>query len=73
MKGMDQLLEALKNRPESVMVCYTKCWSCQFGEHDKTCHTWADDEDVAHALSTGQPDPSSQRCGCCCQKKLDKP
>jgi hypothetical protein len=51
-----------------IVVCYTKCWSCQFGEHTKAWHTWADEEDVAHAKATGQADPTQQRCGCYCQK-----
>lgn len=51
-----------------AIVCYAKCWPCQFGQHfDPTMwHTWADGEDVQHARNTGQPDPSKSRCGCWC-------
>ena len=65
---IDQITELLSKRDTSVLVCYTKCWSCQFGEHASEWHTWADGDDVAHALATGQADPSSQKCGCYCQK-----
>lgn len=65
---IEALMEALRTRPQTIMVCYSKCWSCQFNEHDAGWHTWADGDDVAHALSTGQQDPSRQRCGCYCQK-----
>lgn len=51
-----------------ALVCYSKCWSCNFGEHfdPPQWHTWADDEDVECARDAGQPDPTSQRCGCWC-------
>jgi hypothetical protein len=65
---MELLKDALANRPQDIIVCYSKCWPCNFGDHDKAWHTWVDDEDVAHALSIGRPNPSSQRCGCYCQK-----
>jgi hypothetical protein len=55
------------------MICYSKCWSCMFNEHAKGWHTWADGDDVAHALSIGRPDPSDQRCGCYCQREAVKP
>src|SRR5574343_358091 len=29
-------------------------------------HTWAGAGDIAHAATTGQPDPSTSRCGCPC-------
>jgi hypothetical protein len=64
-----KVLEVLKNQPASVMVCYSKCWGCMFNDHDPKWHTWADGDDVAHALSIGRPDPSSQRCGCYCQRE----
>jgi hypothetical protein len=64
-----KLMDVLKNRPQSIMVCYTKCWSCQFGEHASEWHTWADADDIQHAASTGQADPSSGRCGCYCQRE----
>ncbi|WP_280357118.1 hypothetical protein [Nocardia otitidiscaviarum] len=51
-----------------AIVCYAKCWPCQFGEHQNPprWHTWADDDDIAHAKATGQPDPTTSRCGCHC-------
>ena len=54
----------------SAVVCYARCWECQFGQHYEPpeWHTWADIEDVEHASATGQPDPSTFRCGCPCAK-----
>ena len=66
----DELAEALRTRPQDILVCYSKCWPCNFGDHSKRWHTWADEEDIEHALSNGRPDPSSQRCGCYCQKEV---
>jgi hypothetical protein len=53
---------------DGVIICYTRCWSCQYGEHyaPPQWHTWADQEDVDHAKATGQSDPSESRCGCPC-------
>jgi len=49
-------------------IHYAKCWTCQLTPDN--CpggwHTWADPEDVEHAAATGQPDPSSSKCGCPC-------
>ena len=56
-----------------VIVCYTKCWPCQFGEHTAEWHTRADEEDIDHAAKTGRPDPSTSRCGCYCQRKEPRP
>ena len=47
-------------------VHYARCWPCMFDQHPGGWHTWADAEDVIHALKTGQPDPSEKRCGCAC-------
>lgn len=55
-----------ERQPVGIIVCYTKCWPCNFGSHDAGWHTWADHEDVTHAAATGQADPSDQRCGCWC-------
>lgn len=52
----------------NVIVCYSKCWACMFGEHYEPAqwHSWADVDDIEHARDTGQDDPSTQRCGCPC-------
>lgn len=52
----------------TVVVCRTRCTPCQFGEHHTPhhWHTWAEREDIDHAAATGQPDPSTSRCGCHC-------
>lgn len=51
-----------------AVICYTKCWPCQFGQHHTPpqWHTWADDDDIRHAVTTCRPDPSTSRCGCPC-------
>lgn len=48
------------------IVHYAMCWDCQTAQHPGGLHGWADANDVKHALATGQPDPSQQRCGCPC-------
>ena len=54
-------------------VHYARCWSCMLGQHypTPTWHTWADSDDVEHARATGQPDPSTGRCGCPCVNDAD--
>lgn len=51
-----------------AIVCWTKCWACQFDEHQDPPfpHTWGDEEDFAHAKATGQPEPGN--CACWCAK-----
>lgn len=51
------------------IVCPTTCWACKFDQHDPEWHTWADEDDIAHCAATGQSDPSTQQCGCWCQKE----
>ena len=52
----------------AVVVCLKTCWNCKFGHHymPPQWHTWADADDMEHARSTGQPDPSTRPCGCVC-------
>jgi hypothetical protein len=57
-------------RTGNAIVCYAKCWPCNFGDCPGGWHTWADSDDVEHAAKTGRPDPSTQRCGCPC---VDEP
>ncbi len=53
-----------------VVHCHTKrCWGCILGQCPGGVHTWADLDDIAHAESTGRPDPSDQRCGCDCTNR----
>jgi len=49
-------------------VHYAKCGGCMCGSHfdPPQRHDWADDEDIAHALATGQPSPVGKRCACDC-------
>lgn len=68
----EQPAEKAQREPLGIVVCYTKCWACQFGEHDAEWHTWADPDDVAHAAATGQADPSSVRCGCYCCRDAER-
>jgi len=49
-----------------MIICYSQCWPCMFGQHSPGWHTWADVDDIEHAAATGQPDPSTSRCGCYC-------
>lgn len=52
--------------PDGTRIQYARCWPCQTGQCPGGLHTWADPDDVAHALKTGQPDPSQSKCGCVC-------
>jgi hypothetical protein len=57
------------------VVCYAKCWPCQFAQHSDEPHTWMDDEDREHA---GIPKPTTpdewaalaadKPCGCHCNE-----
>jgi hypothetical protein len=59
-----------------AIVCLTKCWPCQFGQHTDTQHTWMDDDDREHA---GIPAPAGHAdrarlaaehpCGCWCNRR----
>lgn len=62
----DDIAAAVENG--TAIVCFAKCWPCQFGQcmDPPQWHTWADDEDTEHAAATGQPDPTTSRCGCPC-------
>lgn len=55
---------------ENEIVCYAKCWGCQFGQHydPPAWHGWADGEDLEHAKTMGQDVEAIklQRCGCEC-------
>lgn len=55
-----------------AVVCYAKCWECQFGDHydPPRAHTWMDDEDAAHAGVTLPVDPNlpGKLCGCSCAR-----
>lgn len=60
-----------------VIVCYTRCWPCQFGEHHDPpkAHTWMDQEDAEHA---GHPWPlpdeiaAKNVCACPCASTTEK-
>jgi hypothetical protein len=59
-----------------AIVCYSKCWPCQFGQCSDGPHTWMDDDDREHA---GIPAPTGHAeraafaaehpCGCHCNAK----
>lgn len=56
---------------DSVIVCYSKCWPCMFGDHldPPKPHTWMDDEDAeAKGLSWPlTPEQAAENpCGCYC-------
>lgn len=60
----------------SVIVCYAKCWGCQFGDHPGGKHTWMDSEDIEFAEDVQMPTSpeewdalaESHPCGCWCVK-----
>lgn len=50
----------------SGIVHYARCWSCITRQCPGGDHRWADDEDIAHAISIGQPESANGVCGCQC-------
>lgn len=56
-----------------AIVCYSRCWSCQFDHHQKPPkpHTWMDEDDAQHY---GHPWPlppevaATNQCACPCAK-----
>ncbi len=65
----------------SMIICYAKCWPCQFAEDDSQHlaepHTWMDVDDLDHAKETGQVPKDitkeqlaiSHPCGCWCVRR----
>jgi hypothetical protein len=51
-----------------LIVCFARCWACNFDNHydPREWHTWADEDDVAHAEAIGAADPRESRCSCWC-------
>lgn len=51
---------------DGTRIQHTRCQDCMWGQCPGGVHDWADQDDIDHALATGQPDPSGQKCGCVC-------
>lgn len=74
---VEEVAEAI--RSGGAIVCFAKCWACQFDEHPVDPHTWMDEDDMESAKV---PVPSSPEgwerlavekpCGCWCMKKHRK-
>jgi hypothetical protein len=68
---LEDLPEEIRTALEQgqAVICPTKCWECQFGQHSRAPHTWMDQEDAEHA---GHPWPLTPEtalahpCGCYC-------
>jgi hypothetical protein len=63
-------------RGGDAIVCYAKCWPCQFGQCTDSPHTWMDDEDAEHAGLTVPTTPEGwaalakdKPCGCHCMER----
>ncbi len=64
----------------TVIICYSKCSPCQFGEHPDEPHSWMESEDIEHE---GRPMPKTEAdwaalaaerpCGCYCMRPAVKP
>ncbi len=67
-----EVVDAL--RAGNAIVCLTKCWPCQFGQHTDAPHTWMDDDDAEHAgiVVTGHASRANlatdRPCGCWCNE-----
>lgn len=62
--------------PKIAIVCYAKCWPCNFGEHPAEPHTWMDDDDAGSAGVEVSSTPEGwaalareKPCGCWCMKR----
>lgn len=58
----------------NAIVCYAKCWPCQFGQcyDPPKPHPWWDDEDVEHCKATGRKPPEGN-CACVCAGEAGQP
>ena len=56
------------SRWTGLIICHLKCWSCMFLQCPGGDHRWASDDDIEHAIKTGQPKTAEGRCGCPCAK-----
>jgi hypothetical protein len=67
-KQLADVVDALKQG--NAIVCYAKCWPCQFGQCTDEPHTWMDDDDRDHAgipKTTTPGELADQKpCGCPC-------
>lgn len=65
-----QIVEAL--RSGNARISLTRCYPCQFGEHDKQPHTWMNAEDREHAgisiAATDAEVAAAHPCGCHCNR-----
>jgi hypothetical protein len=63
-----EIVDALKKG--DALVCYAKCWPCQFGQCDDMPHTWMDADDREHAgipASMSLVELAAEKpCGCPC-------
>jgi hypothetical protein len=63
-----EIVKAL--RAGDAIVCYAKCWPCQFGQCSDEPHTWMDPDDREHAgipATTTAAELAAQKpCGCHC-------
>lgn len=39
----------------TAIVCYARCWGCQFGSHLGGVHTWMDEEDIGFSKTATRP------------------
>ena len=64
------IAEALQS--QHAIVCYAQCEPCQWGMcyDEPTPHPWFNAEDIEHARTTGQPEPTGN-CACSCAKDGD--
>lgn len=53
-------------REDGTIIHYVACWNCLLDMCPGGPHDWADQDDIDHARSTGQPDPTGQPCRCVC-------
>lgn len=59
----------------TALICYARCWSCQFGQHEGGPHTWMDEEDAEFSKTVATVPRNAHAwkalaerhpCGCWC-------
>ena len=59
---------------DGTRIQLVRCQECMWGQCPGGPHDWADQDDIDHALKTGQPSPVGQPCQCVCKDRpLEEP
>lgn len=54
-----------------VIVCYSTCWGCKFGQHNLEPHVWWSSEDQECGNTAACKPLPEGRCGCNCEEAIE--